>query len=73
LTLKGQYIKTIEWGIIHLSKKNNLQSLFFRNLGKIGSLRIWRMRLMAKKVMKLSISRLIFKQQEKILDPLFSH
>jgi hypothetical protein len=38
VTLKGQYIKKIEWGIIlysvYLPRKNNLQILFFRNLEK---------------------------------------
>jgi hypothetical protein len=34
VTLKGQYLKKIEWAIIYLPKKNNLQILFFRNLEK---------------------------------------
>jgi hypothetical protein len=55
-----------------LAKKEQLATFIFQKsfLYKF-SLRIWRLRLTAKNVSKLSLSRLRRDQKEKILDPLF--
>ncbi len=63
---KGTVCKKIEWGIIYWpKKKSEILDIFFLfvNMENI---------LTAKKVLQISISRLIIEQHEtKILDPLF--
>jgi hypothetical protein len=69
MTLKRQYFEKMEWGIIHWPWKNNLQIFIFHlSLKKNSSLRIWRIRQTAKKVLKFRKSRLLIEQHEKTLD-----
>ncbi len=63
--LKGQFIKKIEWDIIYWPSKNNLQILFFNNLEKNLLSAYMENLLNGKKVIKLSISRLIIEHHEK--------
>jgi hypothetical protein len=66
VTLKGQYIEKIELDIIYLPRKNNLQILFFRNLGKKTLLSAYLENMLnGEKVLKVRISRLIVEQHEK--------
>ncbi len=66
MTLKGQYIEKIELDIIYLPRKNNLQILFFRNLGKKTLLSAYLENMLnGEKVLKVRISRLIVEQHEK--------
>jgi hypothetical protein len=66
------YIKKIEWGIIYLPRKNNLEILFFRNLEKNLLSAYMENTLNGKKSNEIKhISVNFGKKRKKILDPLF--